>query len=487
MERRAFLKTSGLLGSYVLLESLLNTAVWIPSAEGSPIPLASLQSALSTNDGMILVPSSAQYADMQKTLNLRHQNIRPQVRVLCQTERGIASCIQWARQNNIPLALRNGGHSYEGFSLSPGLVIDLRLMNRRQLSADKSVLHVQSGALLGTVYETVAPYGLAIAAGTCPTVGITGHTTGGGYGLLARPLGLACDSLLEATIIDAQGRRLTANEQNNSDLFWALRGAGSGSFGVITDLKFKTHQIKMATTFVVRWRVPVETAIQIATLWQIWAVEAPRGITPLLNCTLVGQDVQLTLVGQTITSRARLESELQKYFLSQIAAAPTTYRVSSKTWIEAVRQFSGGSTPYYIKGKSDYVKSALTAEALRELFQKMPAGVAVLFDAYGGAIQDKTDQDTGFAHRENTICSLQYYLQWSSPQETTAKLQTLQTYYQHLRPYMSGGAYFNYCDLDLGTNYAQAYWGDNVEHLKNIKKIYDPENVFTHKQGIPVS
>ena len=485
LNRRQLLKTAGSLSAYLFVDATLAQTLWIPSAHGATVPLSTLRSQLSPQDADVLVPSDKAYAGMQQTINRRHENMRPQVRVLCKTPQVVSICVQWAQQNRVPLALRNGGHSYEGFSFSPGLVIDVRLMNQISFSSDSSVVSVGAGCLLGDVYQALAHRRLAIPAGTCPTVGITGHSTGGGYGLLTRALGMACDSLLSADLIDARGTSLTANDSNNPDLFWALRGGGSGSLGVITQLHIQTHQIYRVVPFVVRWRVGLTEAIRIAQIWQSWAPRAPNGITSLLNCTLYNGQIQLTLVGQSITTQAKLENEIKTYFLKQISSAPTTYRVTPKTFIEAVQQFSGSSNPHYIKGKSDYVKTPHDATALLDIFSQLPREVSVIFDAYGGAVLNKSDSDTAFAHRENTVCSIQYYMQWDLASDTKKNLSILNNYYQSLRPHMSGSAYFNYCDLDLGDNYARAYWGQNLEQLVAIKNKYDPSNLFTHAQAIP--
>jgi FAD binding domain/Berberine and berberine like len=486
LNRRQLLKSAGALSAYLLVDATLAQTLWIPSAQGQSISIASLQSQLSPMDADVLVPSDKLYAPMQATMNKRHESIRPQVRVLCKTENAVSICIHWAQQNNVPLAMRAGGHSYEGFSLSEGLVIDLRFMDQTSFSQNETLMTVGAGCLLGNAYKELAHRRRAIPAGTCPTVGITGHSTGGGYGLLTRPLGLACDSVVSMKLIDSRGETLLANESVNADLFWALRGGGSGNFGVVTELQFQTHEIHRVTTFVVRWRVGLTEAVRIAQIWQNWAPQAPNGITSLLNCTLRNGQIQLTLVGQSITSTPKLEDEIKTNFLNQIRSAPVTYKITPKTFIEAVQQFAGSNEAFYIKGKSDYVKRPHDEHALSDIFSKMPPAVAVIFDAYGGAIRNKSDGDTAFAHRENTICSIQYYLQWERASDTQRNLTMLREYYEALRPYMSGSAYFNYCDLDLGADYARAYWGQNLEQLVAVKNKFDPSNIFTHAQGVPL-
>lgn len=485
MKRRDFLTYTGSLSSFIIIDAAATQFFWIPSASGATIPLESLRQALNPGEALILVPGEKQYQETQVAINKRHENIKPQVRVLCRTEEAVSVCIQWAKINNVPMAMRSGGHSYEGLSLSPGLVIDIRMMDDLQLASDASTITVGGGALLGKIYETVAKKSVVIPAGTCPTVGVTGHTTGGGYGLLARPFGLACDSLLSAQMVDVNGSLLNINEDENKDLFWAIRGGGSGSFGVLTQLKFKTHSIGKVTTFVVRWKTDVPGAAHILKLWQDWAPQAPQGITSLLNCRVNKTQIQLSLVGQTINKVDALKNEIKTHFTNNIKTPAVLNKIETKSFIEAVKQFSGNNDSFYIKGKSDYVKAAHDSQAREDIFNKMPTGVAVIFDSYGGQITAKKDVETAFAHRENTICSIQYYMQWEKASETAERLKIMQDYYQSLRPHMSGSAYFNYCDLDLGSNYATAYWGKNLSQLVNVKNTYDPDNFFKHAQSIP--
>jgi FAD/FMN-containing dehydrogenase len=119
--------------------------------------------------------------------------------------------------------------------------------------------------------------------------------------------------------------------------------------------------------------------------------------------------------------------------------------------------------------------------------QKAPVEIAVLCDTYGGAINKVASNATAFAHRGNTKYSIQYYKEWSDPADSDANIAAMQTLYASMRPYVSGAAYVNYCDLDLGDRFAKAYWGDNLPRLMKIKADVDPKNVFKHAQSIPLS
>jgi hypothetical protein len=162
------------------------------------------------------------------------------------------------------------------------------------------------------------------------------------------------------------------------------------------------------------------------------------------------------------------------------------------TFSQAARVFNGGGPPYdsvLMKGKSDYVTEPLTDQGILTLLnglQNAPGEIAVLFDSYGGAINKVAADATAFVHRGNTRYSIQYYMQWDSPQASIANIAMMRTLYSSMRPFVSGGAYVNYCDLDLADGYARAYWGDNLPRLMKIKAQVDPQNIFRHAQSVPL-
>jgi FAD/FMN-containing dehydrogenase len=197
---------------------------------------------LPSSEALLLRPGGAGFAAYQPAFNARTM-LTPQLRALCKTATAIGSMIDWCRSNNLPFAMRSGGHSYEGFSQSSSVVIDTRLMNTINVDVAGKTVTVGAGASLGSIYKALAPHNLAFAAGSCPTVGVSGHTLGGGYGYLARPFGLTCDNLLGIDLVDPQGHQVHADTQQNADLFWANRGGGGGSFGVATAYRFGLRRL----------------------------------------------------------------------------------------------------------------------------------------------------------------------------------------------------------------------------------------------------
>jgi hypothetical protein len=175
--------------------------------------------SLASSEALLLLSTDSNFAQYQQAYN-RRTMLRPQLRALCKTPKSVA-----ARTNVLPFSLRSGGHSYEGFSQSANVVIDTRLMNEVEIDTASGILTVGAGAALGDIYKQIGAKGFAFSGGSCPTVGVSGHALGGDFGLLARPLGLACNSLQSIELVDPQGRIVEADQHQQLDLFWACRGA----------------------------------------------------------------------------------------------------------------------------------------------------------------------------------------------------------------------------------------------------------------------
>src|SRR5579872_6112876 len=488
MERRDFLKLSGGLSAYVIVGgSLISTA---KAESDTGLPIAALQAALDPKKDVLLVHGSKAAAARDVSYNQRTQ-LSPRVRVVAGTAASVGATILWATSNGIGFAIRSGGHSYEGFSQSPDLVIDVRGMTAIKLSADKQSVSIGSGSSLGSVYDKLASSHLAIPAGSCFPVGVAGHSLGGGFGLLGRPFGLACDNVLSMEVVDAAGKVLNVSEQENPDLFWALRGGGNGSFGVVTKFNFRTSAVNLVAKFAITWKKPAAQAAKIVLAWQEWLENLPPAVTCTLHVTKVpGGVIQVHIAGLSVDSQTRLVAELQR--LQKLAGSADTQSNSTLTFARAATIFNGGGPPYesvLMKGKSDYVTEPMSKQGILTLLNGLLEArgeIAVLFDSYGGAINRVASDATAFVHRGSTKYLIQYYMQLEGPAATETNLAMMRTLYSAMRPYVSGSCYVNYCDLDLGEGYAKAYWGDNLPRLMKIKAAFDPKNVFRHAQSVPV-
>ena len=422
-------------GKAVLLAPALLGRSWPAIALPDP-PLPKLPD-LDESEALLLRPGDKRY-ELYEPAHNKLTMLRPALRAMCKTPRAVAAMVDWVRDNRLPFAVRSGGHSYEGFSQSTSVVIDTRLMNQVAIDADGRSMTVGAGASLGAIYEVVGPRGLAFAAGTCPTVGISGHALGGGYGLLARPFGLTCDNLELVALVDAGGHAVSVDATEQPDLFWACRGGGGGSFGVATTFRFKLVPLKELAIFSVSWSVPIDRAVALFRAWQAWAPNAPDAITAVLRVVKKSGDrLAIDCVGQSIGAESQLARELRA--LTGAAAPRSMPRIRTMSFLDAAHYFSGGWNyqSIYMKAKSDYVVAPLDDAAVTALMAALLAGkngeVAVLCDAYGGAIGTVDASATAFPRRAGTLYSVQYYASWQSPADTMEREAAVKAVYDSMR------------------------------------------------------
>lgn len=488
LHRRHFLRSTSIFFGSVLAGSIISTPLQVLAAESiTQWPIGVLKQQLTVDQAILILPDSPEFEAYQFSYNMRTVLI-PKLRVVCQTMEAVAKTFAWVKQNKIPFAIRGGGHSYEGFSQSKGVVIDMRLLKNVSIDPLTKTMETEAGVQLGQIYAALSEHQLALPAGSCPTVGIVGHTTGGGYGLLGRKLGLACDSLISCDIICADGVTRTASANENADLFWAIRGAGNGQLGIITKMKFKVYTIDKVQVFSMGWLLPKNKAARVIKAWQMWAPKTDANITSIFKISKHTSGlISLRCVGQSTGSNTNLIKELS--YLQKIETPTSELKYSEKTFMEAVAHFSGGFDyeAVNMKAKSDYVNQVMSdvgiTTLLTELENLPPGYVAAIFDSYGGYMDTVPANAMAFSHRLGTLFSIQYYSQWSKSTDNEKRLGMISQLYQAMRPFVSGFSYVNYCDKDL-KNYGYAYWGDNYSTLKQIKIKFDPENIFQHPQGI---
>jgi FAD/FMN-containing dehydrogenase len=201
LTRRAALKRIGIVAPALLLAR--RAVAQLPTLPNLP-----------ASDALLLRPGDSQFSTYEPAFNSRTM-LTPQLRAMCKNARAVGVVVDWCRSNNLSFAVRCGGHSYEGFSQSKSVVIDTRLMNSITIDAATKTATVGAGASLGQLYRAIAPRGFAFPGGSCPTVGVSGHLLGGGYGYLARPFGLACDNIASIDLVDPQGQQIHADAQQN--------------------------------------------------------------------------------------------------------------------------------------------------------------------------------------------------------------------------------------------------------------------------------
>lgn len=458
------------------------------SAAAAPTPLPPLPD-LPASEVLFLKPSDAQYADYLPAANKRMQ-LSPALRAVCKTEHAVAVMVDWVRSNDLSFAVRCGGHSYEGFSQSSDVVIDLRGLAAIAIDKTAGTVTVGAGASLFQIYQALAAQGLALQAGSCPTVGISGHVLGGGHGLLARSHGLTCDSLHRLTMVDPQARTLQADATSEPDLFWACRGGGGGSFGIATQFVLDVFPLASALVFGVSWTLSQSHAARMFAAWQAWAPNAPDNITSIMKVGPAGNGmISMRCIGQSVGTEAELRGNLRP--LLQLDAPSRPLTVQTLAFLDAVKHFAGplDFESVFMKAKSDYVLSPLGTDAIQAMLAAvagLPSGaIALLCDAYGGKIAEVAADATAFPRRAGTQFCIQYYSSWDRAADSPTHLANVANVYAVMRPYMPGASYVNYCDLDL-PDFANAYWGQNLARLRAVKKAYDPDNLFHHAHSVPV-
>jgi FAD/FMN-containing dehydrogenase len=441
---------------------------------------------LNEDEALLLIPGDSQYERCEIAYNRRTLQ-RPALRALCKTATAVSAMVEWVREHNLSFALRSGGHSFEGFSQSSSVVIDTRMMNDVEFDDRSRVVAIGAGASRGSIYQALASAAQTIPAGTCPTVAISGHALGGGFGLLARAMGLSCDNLAAIELVDTDAHIRQINFETVPDLMWACQGGGGGSFGAVTRLHLRTHSIARVAVFGLSWRLPAVRAGALMRVWQAWAPHAPSAVTGFFRISkAVDKTFNLRCAGQSTGSQVELLRELRPLMDVE---SPDEISVESMSLMGAVNHFSGGwgYESSYSKGKSAFISSPLSETAVSDLFealaQTLPGTPTIVCDAYGGAIADVAPSDTAFVHRAGTLYCMQFHASWPNAAASQSRIDQVDLVYNALQPYLSGGAYVNYCDLDLA-DWPKAYWGSNLARLRKIKAEFDPANLFQHAQSV---
>jgi len=455
--------------------------------------------------GEVVLPGSPHYQELPKPFNARFHDVRPQAIVLCATPQDVAETIWFARRHGLECAMRSGGHCFAGRSTSRGLVIDVTPM--ASVSVSGGLATVGAGARLGGVYQALEQHGLAIPAGTCPPVGVAGLTLGGGLGILGRSYGVTSDRLLAAQVVLADGRVLDCDEHHHQELFWALRGAGAGNFGVVTSLRFRTVPAPEATNFHVTW--PLARAAAVVKAWQGWAPLAPDELYASLKLTAAGeldQPASVDVYGALLGTESDA-TELLDGLVVRAGADPTwawaeqlSFAETRRFWAELPVGEDGAGhglharseqSPYLFT-KSEFFRRPLPAEAaaalVENLVQGRPASESreLDFSPWGGAYNRVPPAATAFVHRD-ALFQLKHAVV-VDPQASTDAKQAAHRWVSRswalVHRWGSGRVFQNFADPDLG-DWAGAYYGSNYHRLVRVKARYDPAGFFHAHQSLP--
>jgi FAD/FMN-containing dehydrogenase len=449
--------------------------------------LSSLQSSLAGN---LIVRGDHNYDEVRKVYNGMVDKY-PEIIAQCRNVNDVVTCVNYARNNDLLLAIRGGGHNGAGLGIcDKGMVIDLSLMNKIKVDPNAKTAWVEAGSLLRDVDLATHEHGLALPSGIIGTTGVSGLTLGGGLGYLTRQYGLTIDSMLEAEVVLANGERVTASATRNSDLFWALRGGG-GNFGVVVSFLFQLHPVDNIYGGPILWEL--SEAKDVLEWYRSFITNAPDHINGFFEFLTVPpgppfpEHLHLKkMCGIVWCYTGPLED-------AEIAFKPIrTFKkpaldFASPMPFPVIQSLFDGLYPPGLQWywKADFFKELTDAAIERhlEFADKLPTmhSSMHLYPVNGAAARiDKTA--TAWNFRDAVWAEVIVGVD-PDPANRNIITEWTREYWEALHPYSAGGAYVNFL-MEEGEDRVKATYADNYSRLAEIKAHYDPGNLFKVNQNI---
>ncbi|KAK4421022.1 Berberine bridge enzyme-like 23 [Sesamum alatum] len=477
-------------------------------------------------------PGSTSYSNLLQSAHqnprwLNSSSLKPRFIVTPYSADEVRVAIICSRKHNLQIRVKSGGHDYEGLSYlskTPFVMIDLINLRSISVNLEEETAWVQSGATLGELYYGIAQKSRVhgFPAGLCPSVGVGGHFSGGGFGTLVRNHGLAADNVIDAYFMDANGDILD-RESMGEDLFWAIRGGGGGSFGIVIAWKIKLVRVPpVVTVFTIHKKLDQE-GIKLVHKWQHVAHKLPEDL--FIRVVIQHLDGTSEAMNKTV------EVLFNSLFLGPVKELIPLMRKSfpelglleedctQTSWIKSALYFAGFETGDKLevlldrtvqyksnfKAKTDFAENPIPESAFQgirdPLLQEQSA--FVIMDPFGGKMEKIPESELPFPHRKGNLLNIQYLVKWSEDGDAEAKkhVDWIKMLYKYMKPYVSRSpraAYINYRDLDIGmnrranTSYSEAviwgrkYFKGNFRRLAGVKMRADPGNFFRHEQSIPL-
>jgi FAD/FMN-containing dehydrogenase len=423
----------------------------------------------------------SEYDILRKGFNKRIEQF-PAAIALCKTTEEVSQAVHYGIENKLPISIKSGGHSFEGFSgNNDGLVINLSEMNEISWNNEETI-SVGPGCKLSELYDATLPKNKILPAGSCGGVGVGGLALGGGYGFFSRKYGLTCDSLLELTMVDGKGNIVKTTEEK--ELLWACKGGGNGNFGVITNMKFK---LKAAPEFFQSYRfktknVPVEKAQEVLEKW--FTITANLPLSCFSAFVLNGNFLYILLTNY------ETKVEGLSNIINQLSAIVDSTSVGTKTPLSrALKVFYGRPNPLNFKNSSagfyknyDDIKNCIAAVLEKVIHTP---GMIYQINTLGGMVNNPgLALKSSYSHRDqNYLSELQSY--WDNNYREEKMIRNFEEVQQLFYENGIRKQYRNYPDIHF-KNYENAYYGNNYSRLQKVKLKYDPDNIFDYAQGIMV-
>lgn len=441
--------------------------------------------------GTLVRPGDADYDEVRAVYNAMI-DAYPALIARCANAADVVHAVNFARDHRVKFAVRGGGHNGGGLgTIDDGLVIDLSQMNRVEVDPQSRTAWVQGGATLGDVDRATHAYGLALPSGINSSTGIGGLTLGGGLGHLTRHLGLTIDNLIAARVVLADGSYVQTSAEEYADLFWAIRGGG-GNFGVVTDFRFKLHPITTVTLGLTFWAM--EDAKRVLQWYRDFLPAQPDEVNGFFNFLIVppGDPFPEELHHRTVCGvfwcYSGPQDQVESLFAQVRQVAPLIFEfVTSMPYPALQSMFDAG----YPKGqqwywKADFIKEIPDAaiEQHIKFGSRLPTLQSTMhLYPIDGAAARVGASDTAWAYRD---------AKWGmvivgvdpDPAKKEELIEWTRAYWEAIHPYSAGGAYVNMMMDDEGQARVKASYRHNYGRLAQIKRKYDPANLFRRNQNI---
>jgi FAD/FMN-containing dehydrogenase len=434
--------------------------------------------------GPLITPGDAQYDELRGVHNGLVDK-RPALIARCSTPADAAAAVRWGRESELEISVRGGGHNVAGKAVTDGgVMIDLSLMKRTQIDADARTITAGGGVTWRELNQAAYGHGLATTGGVVSTTGIAGLTLGGGVGWIMGKHGMAVDNLISAEVVLASADMVTASERSEPDLFWAIRGGG-GNFGVVTSFEYRAYTLRTVIGGLVAH--PLPTAPEVFRFYRDLTGSASDDLTIFLGLGHA-PDGSGRKVCNLLVCHAGDDEEKAAHDVKTVHEfGPPVLDMIQRMPYPIINTLIDDGYP---RGALNYWKSAflteLSEEAVAkiiEAFESSPTTMcALLVEHFHGAVTRVDTRATAFPHRRPgynfTILS-----QWTDRAQTAACIGWARETFDSLRPHTADSAYVNYLDAD-DANRIRAAYGPNYDRLVELKRRYDPDNLFRLNQNI---
>jgi FAD/FMN-containing dehydrogenase len=450
-----------------------------------------LEDLRTTLRGQLIEPEDGEYASARKLYNGMIDK-RPGLIARCADVADVISAVNFGRDNDLLIAIRGGGHNGPGLgSCDGGMVIDLSPMKGVHVNPDRRTVRVEPGCTQGDMDHATHAFGLAVPAGIVSTTGVGGLTLGGGHGYLSRQHGLTIDNLIEADVVLADGRFATVNDSNHKDLFWALRGGG-GNFGVVTRFTFRAHPVKEIFGGLMFW--DAADARTVMRRYREFLPMAPETFSPFLGLKTVpgAPPFPEGIWGRKICAiiscyNGTAEKADEVYATMRDGLPEPIFEFLGTMPFPTIQSLFDSLLPsglqWYWKG--DFIRelSDTAIDVHIEHAAKAPTPLSLMhLYPIDGAVNRIGPTETAWNYRDAT---------WSmviagidpDPSNADALKTWAKAYWEALQPHTAGGAYVNFM-MEEGRERIKATYGDNYARLVDVKKRYDPNNLFRVNQNI---